>query len=110
MTPGIVLEQTGGERETQSLHMAKIEAGKIYAIDGGFFKAHANEAREISLWTHAGYSGSVIGRTGFEIDGDGTLYHRVFDFETEEQILFRSAYTVEDLVEDDFPDEPPRDA
>jgi len=88
--------------------MTNIEAGKIYAIDGGFFQAHRNEENaRLELWTYEGFSGSVIGRTGFDIGPDGTLFHRVFDFETEEHTLFESSYTVDDLVEDDVQDDPP---
>ena len=40
----------------------------------------------------------MIARTGFDIDTDGTLYHRVFDFESREQVRIPVAeYTIDDL-------------
>ena len=79
--------------------MPPLKEGQVYAIDGGLFQAVYNEAEErFQLWTHEGHSGRVIARTGFEIDADGQLYHRIFDFETREQFLLASeAYTVDDL-------------
>lgn len=90
--------------------MGTIEEGKIYAIDGGFFRARYDEASErFSLWTYEGFSGSMIARTGFDIGPDGALYHRVFDFETQEHIIFEASLTVDELEEVDeaeFADDP----
>lgn len=79
--------------------MATLKENQIYAIDGGLFRAILDEEREsLQLWTHEGHSGRVIARTGFDVDTDGKLYHRVFDFETREQIRIEpEAYTVDDL-------------
>ncbi len=79
--------------------MALLEDNQLYAIDGGLFRAVYDEAAQrFQLWTHAGQSGRVIARTGFDIDTDGTLYHRVFDFESREQVRIPVAeYTIDDL-------------
>ena len=79
--------------------MAVLKKNQIYAIDGGLFRAFYDEEREsLQLWTHEGHSGRVIARTGFDVDAEGKLYHRVFDFETREQIRIEpEAYMVEDL-------------
>jgi len=79
--------------------MATLEEGRIYAIDGGLFQAtYVEEEDRFELWTYEGMSGRVIARTGFNIDPDGQLYHRVFDFETREQIqIVAEGYTVADL-------------
>ena len=81
--------------------MPPLKDNQLYAIDGGLFRARYDEAEgRIQLWTHAGQSGRVIARTGFDIDTDGTLYHRVFDFESREQVRIPAAgYTVADLEE-----------
>ena len=79
--------------------MATLKDNQLYAIDGGLFRAVYDEQQErFELWTHAGQSGRVIARTGFDIDADGTLYHRVFDFENREQVRIpATGYTVADL-------------
>ena len=79
--------------------MSQLKENQIYAIDGGFFRAVYDEEEErFQLWTHEGDSGRVIARTGFDIDDEGTLYHRVFDFETREQLrIATNRYTVDDL-------------
>ncbi|HRW06666.1 MAG TPA: hypothetical protein P5121_16295 [Caldilineaceae bacterium] len=79
--------------------MPPLKDNQIYAIDGGLFRAIYDEAAQrFQLWTYAGQSGRVIARTGFDIEADGTLYHRVFDFESREQVRIPVAeYTVNDL-------------
>ncbi len=79
--------------------MAVLKENQIYAIDGGLFRAIYNEEQEsLQLWTHEGHSGRVIARIGFDVDAEGKLYHRVFDFETREQIrIATETYTVDDL-------------
>ena len=76
-----------------------LKENQLYAIDGGLFRAvYDAAAGRFQLWTHEGQSGRVIARTGFEIDADGTLYHRVFDFESREQVRIpATGYTVDDL-------------
>lgn len=82
--------------------MEPLKEKGIYAIDGGFFEAQYSEENEqLALWTYLGLSGHVIARTGFEIDADGRLYHRVFDFETQEFVLFDTGQTIDDLEEVD---------
>lgn len=79
--------------------MSLLKEDQIYAIDGGLFRAVYDEQQDrLQLWTYQGHSGRMIARTGFEVDIDGRLYHRIFDFETREQLLIASKeYTVEDL-------------
>lgn len=79
--------------------MATLKDNQLYAIDGGLFRAVYDEQQErFELWTHAGQSGRVIARTGFDIDADDMLYHRVFDFESREQVRIPIAeYTIDDL-------------
>ena len=79
--------------------MATLKDNQLYAIDGGLFRAVYDEHQErFELWTHAGQSGRVIARTGFDIDADDMLYHRVFDFENREQVRIpATGYTVADL-------------
>jgi hypothetical protein len=82
--------------------MGTIEEKKIYAIDGGFFKACYDEEDErFEPWTYEGDSGSVIARTGFEIGSDGALFHRVFVFEAQEHVIFEAGLTVDELAEVD---------
>lgn len=80
--------------------MHSLEAGRIYNFNGGFFQAEYIEAENrFELHTYQGYSGIVIGRTGLDVDASGQLYHRVFDFETREQIRIPAeGCTVENLV------------
>ncbi|MEZ4621161.1 MAG: hypothetical protein R2867_37450 [Caldilineaceae bacterium] len=83
--------------------MKQIEAGHIYFVDGGYFQAVVDELTgQLSLWTYLGLAGYVIGRTGFEISQKGELQDRLFDFESEEQVIFESrGLTVVDLEEVD---------
>lgn len=83
--------------------MKNLEIGKLYYVDGGYFEAQYNaEQTCIELWTYMGLAGYLIGRTGFAVGEDGKLWHRVFDFETEEQVLYESGcLTVDDLEETD---------
>ena len=80
--------------------MRSLEAGRIYNFNGGFFQAeYIEEEERFELHTYQGYSGSMIGRTGLDIDASGQLYHRVFDFETREQIRIPTGgCTIEDLL------------
>lgn len=82
--------------------MKELEEGQIYAVGGGFFEAKRHpETDQWQLWTHQGLSGHVIGRVGFNVGDDGRLYDRVFDFETEEIVVWpESSYSVEDLEVD----------
>jgi hypothetical protein len=79
----------------------KLKVGNLYYVDGGYFQAKYNaEQACIELWTYMGLAGYLIGRTGFAVGEDGVLWHRVFDFETEEQMLFESGgLTLDDLQE-----------
>ncbi|MCB0128057.1 MAG: hypothetical protein KDE58_37590 [Caldilineaceae bacterium] len=81
--------------------MPTLKEDCIYFVDGGYFQAKFNTDRQqMELWTYEGNSGRVIMRTGFEIDGQGQLHDRIFDFETQEQcILAWGSYRLEDLVE-----------
>ena len=80
--------------------MAQLEHGRLFALDGGLFRAtYDEEEADFALWTYQGFAGSVVARTGFDIAPDGALYHRVYDVEAEEYILIPSGYTVDDLEE-----------
>lgn len=83
--------------------MKDLKEGQIYSIDGGYFQAHYDEERAcFALWTYAGYAGIAIARTGFEIGPKGQLLDRIFDFETEEQMVMDvQQYTIDDLEEID---------
>lgn len=86
--------------------MKQLEANKVYYIDGGHFQAIYDELTErFALWTYLGLAGYVIGRTGFEISSEGKLHARIFDFETDEQVVFEIVQlTVDDLQEVDVSD------
>ena len=83
--------------------MRQLKEGQVYYIDGGYFQAKYNAERAFfELWTYMGLSGYVIARTGFEIDEQGRLYHRVYDVEAEEHVLIDGGYTVGQLEEVDI--------
>ena len=80
--------------------MPTLEAERIYAIDGGYFRAKYIEQEDrFELWTYLGMRGNISTRTGFDIDGEGRLSHRIYDVINEEHLLFASDLTVGDLVE-----------
>ena len=81
--------------------MTELKEGHVYVVSGGYFQAYRNpESGKWELWTWQGYSGQVIGRTGFEVDDEGNLYDRVIDFETGKQVVLEeSSYSVSDLEE-----------
>lgn len=82
--------------------MPILEADRVYAVDGGYFRAkYIEEEDRFELWTYLGMRGNIVTRTGFEIDGGGRLSHRIYDVVNEEHLLFTSDLTVGDLVEVD---------
>ena len=78
----------------------QVEAGQLYTIDGGVFKAKLNqETQELELWTYMGIEGHSVLRTGFEIGEHGGLYDRLWDLENERyQVLNFPRFTLEDLT------------
>ena len=78
--------------------MAQLKEGQVFAVDGGYFEAKYVEADDRhELWTYLGARGSITTRTGFDIASDGRLSHRIYDVEAQEQQLFSSDLTVDDL-------------
>lgn len=82
----------------QSSTATELEAEGLYAIDGGVFQAKEVDGR-VELWTWLGKAGYVIARTGFEIDAHGGLHDRIYDLESEQQMVATQLrFTVADLT------------
>jgi len=81
--------------------MPTLEAGRLYALDGGVFRAkYIAEEERIELWTFMGKEGHVVARTGFAIGAHGGLYDRIYDIEAERhEVLDFPRFTIEDLQE-----------
>lgn len=72
--------------------------GQLYTADGGIFKARQEDGRW-ELWVWQGRNGNDAGtRTGFEVDGAGNLYERLYDLDAEEFLVMAPArFEVADL-------------
>ncbi|MCB0094182.1 MAG: hypothetical protein KDE50_00885 [Caldilineaceae bacterium] len=81
--------------------MPKLEADRLYALDGGIFRAkYIAEKDHFELWTYLGREGYVVARTGFEIGEHGGLYDRIYDIEAQHHIVLDfPRFTLADLQE-----------
>ena len=86
----------GGSHERLKHVLAE---GQLYRVDGGIFEAKYNEEEgRFALWKWNGREGNMVLRTGFEVDVDGVLYDRIWDYENERQeVLLRPRYSTDQL-------------
>lgn len=97
------LEQWLREQPAQEAVLsAVLQEERLYAVDGGVFKAKQEEDGRWTLWkSNDGKGGYDAGtRNGFEIGEFGGLYDRVWDYRSEEALVVTGLprYTVSDLV------------